>query len=52
MGVLASEAWRCDFLSEGQLANLLQIDRVEARDLIDTYETEGGAANGALDLPS
>ncbi len=52
MGVLASEAWRRDFLSEGQLANLLQIDRVEARDLIDTYETEGGAANGALDLPS
>jgi Zn-dependent peptidase ImmA (M78 family)/DNA-binding XRE family transcriptional regulator len=52
MGVLASEAWRRDFLSEGQLANLLQIDRVEARDLIDTYETEGGAASGALDLPS
>lgn len=52
MGVLASEAWRRDFLSEGQLSNLLQIDRVEARDLIDTYESEGGAASGALDLPS
>jgi Zn-dependent peptidase ImmA (M78 family)/DNA-binding XRE family transcriptional regulator len=52
MGVLASEAWRRDFLSEGQLANLLQIDRVEARDLIDTYEAEGGDAGGALDLPS
>jgi len=52
MGVLASEAWRRDFLSEGQLANLLQIDRVETRDLIDAYEAEGGAAGGALDLPS
>jgi hypothetical protein len=52
MGVLASEAWRRDFLSEGQLATLLQIDRIDARDLIDTYEAEGGAASGALDLPS
>jgi hypothetical protein len=52
LGALASEAWRRDFLSEGQLASLLQIDRVDARDLIDTYEAEGGAAGGALDFPS
>ena len=52
MGVLASEAWRRDFLSEGQLATLLQIDRIDARDLIDMYESEGGGASGALDITS
>jgi Zn-dependent peptidase ImmA (M78 family) len=51
MGVLASEAWRKDLLSEGQLANLLQIDRIDARDLIDAYAAEGGTTSGALDLP-
>ena len=31
MGVMASEAWRQALLSEGQLARLLHIDRVDAR---------------------
>jgi Zn-dependent peptidase ImmA (M78 family)/DNA-binding XRE family transcriptional regulator len=38
---LASEAWRRNLLSEGQLARLLDIDRVEAREIIDEFEAEG-----------
>jgi Zn-dependent peptidase ImmA (M78 family)/DNA-binding XRE family transcriptional regulator len=37
---LAEEAWRRKLLSEGQLARLLHIDRVEARELIDAFEAE------------
>lgn len=52
MAALASEAWRKELLSEGQLANLLHIDRLEARVLIDQYRSEGTEADGALDLPT
>lgn len=41
MSLMASEAWRRGLLSEGQLAQLLQIDRVEAREMIDEFEAEG-----------
>lgn len=41
MSLLASEAWRRGLLSEGQLARLLHIDRVEAREIIDEFEAEG-----------
>lgn len=41
MTLLSSEAWRRGLLSEGQLARLLHIDRLEAREMIDEFETEG-----------
>lgn len=41
MSALASEAWRQSLLSEGQIARLLHIDRVDARALIDEFEAEG-----------
>lgn len=41
MSLMASEAWRRGLLSEGQLARLLHIDRVEAREMIDEFEAEG-----------
>lgn len=40
LGLLAREAWKKDLLSEGQLAGLLQLDRVEIRELIDAFEDE------------
>jgi Zn-dependent peptidase ImmA (M78 family) len=40
LGMLAREAWRKNLLSEGQLAGLLQLDRVEIRELIDAFEDE------------
>lgn len=40
LGMLAREAWKKDLLSEGQLAGLLQLDRVEIRELIDAFEDE------------
>lgn len=41
MSLLASEAWRRGLLSEGQLARLLHIGRVDAREMIDDFEAEG-----------
>lgn len=40
LGMLAREAWKKNLLSEGQLAGLLQLDRVEIRGLIDAFEDE------------
>ena len=40
LGMLALEAWSKSLLSEGQLAGLLQLDRVEVRELIDAFEDE------------
>jgi Zn-dependent peptidase ImmA (M78 family) len=40
LGLLAREAWKKNLLSEGQLAGLLQLDRVEIRELIDAFEDE------------
>jgi Zn-dependent peptidase ImmA (M78 family) len=40
LGMLAREAWAKNLLSEGQLAGLLQLDRVEVRELIDAFEDE------------
>jgi hypothetical protein len=52
LGLLASEAWRRELLSEAQLARLLLIDRVEVRKLIDQFETEGVVADEAPELPT
>jgi Zn-dependent peptidase ImmA (M78 family) len=40
LGMLAREAWKKNLLSEGQLAGLLHLDRVEIRELIDAFEDE------------
>lgn len=41
MALLVGEAWAKGLLSEGQIARLLLLDRVEVRELIDAYEDEG-----------
>ena len=50
MSLMASEVWRRSLLSEGQLARLLQIDRVDARTLIDEFEEEGADTDGFRSL--
>ncbi len=40
LGMLAREIWKKNLLSEGQLASLLQLDRVDIRELIDAFEDE------------
>jgi Zn-dependent peptidase ImmA (M78 family)/DNA-binding XRE family transcriptional regulator len=48
--LLIEEAWRQDLLSEGQLANLLQLDRVEIREILDKLDIEGDEADEAPKL--
>jgi Zn-dependent peptidase ImmA (M78 family)/DNA-binding XRE family transcriptional regulator len=48
LGLLAAEAWRRGLLSEGQLARMLHIDRIELRRMFDGLEVEGSEADGAL----
>jgi Zn-dependent peptidase ImmA (M78 family)/DNA-binding XRE family transcriptional regulator len=48
LGLLAGEAWRRGILSEGQLARMLHVDRVELRRMFDGLEIEGSEADGAL----
>lgn len=50
LNLLASEAWRRELLSEGQLARLLHLDRVQVRELLDGLEIDGGDADGPLRL--
>ena len=52
LSLLASEAWRQELLSEGQLARLLHLDRVQLREILDGVETEGVEADGAPKLPA
>ena len=49
--LLAAEAWRTELLSEGQLAALLQLGRIELRELLDAAQEERSAADGAPELP-
>ena len=51
LSLLAAEAWRRELLSEGQLARLLHLDRVELREMLDDVEDEGVDADGAPKLP-
>jgi Zn-dependent peptidase ImmA (M78 family)/DNA-binding XRE family transcriptional regulator len=48
LGLLAGEAWRRALLTEGQLARMLHIDRIELRRMFDGLEVEGSEADGAL----
>jgi Zn-dependent peptidase ImmA (M78 family) len=47
LNMLAAEAHKRSLLSEGQLARLLHLPRVELRKLLDGVEVEGSAANEA-----
>ena len=51
LSLLAAEAWRQELLSEGQLARLLHLDRVQLREILDGVEVEGVDADGAPKLP-
>ena len=51
LSLLAAEAWRQELLSEGQLARLLSLDRVQLREILDDVEAEGVDADGAPKLP-
>jgi Zn-dependent peptidase ImmA (M78 family)/DNA-binding XRE family transcriptional regulator len=46
LNLLAAEAHRQGLLSEGQLARLLRLDRIELREILDGQEIEGSEADG------
>lgn len=48
LNLLASEAYRQGLLSEGQLARLLCIDRIELREVLDSQEVEGSESDGTI----
>lgn len=50
LNLLAAEVYRQGLLSEGQLARLLKLDRVELREILGDVEAEGSEANGAASL--
>jgi Zn-dependent peptidase ImmA (M78 family)/transcriptional regulator with XRE-family HTH domain len=50
LNLLAVEAHRRELLSEGQLARLLHLDRIELREILDGQENEGSEADGVLNL--
>jgi len=51
LALLAREAWKRDFYSEGQLARLLHVDRYEMREVLDGVELEESEANEFVKLP-
>lgn len=50
MSMMADEVWRRGLLSEGQLAQLLRLDRLELRAMLDGLGDEGSEADGAPKL--
>jgi Zn-dependent peptidase ImmA (M78 family)/DNA-binding XRE family transcriptional regulator len=50
LNMLAAEAYRRDLLSEGQLARLLQLDRVELCEILDDQDIQGNGEDGAPNL--
>ncbi|MFQ5535197.1 MAG: ImmA/IrrE family metallo-endopeptidase [Sphingomonadales bacterium] len=50
LALLAREAWKRGFYSEGQLAGLLQLDRHDIREVLDGAETEESEANELFKL--
>lgn len=51
MSLMVYEAWKRDLMSEGQLAELLKMRRVELRGLIDQIEFEESETDDLLKLP-
>lgn len=52
MSLMAYEAWKRGIMSEGQLAELLKLGRVEVRELIDQIELEENVTDDLLKLPN
>lgn len=50
LALLASAAWRQGLLSEGQIAELLNVDRVELRRILQDPELEGSNGDDAPEL--
>jgi Zn-dependent peptidase ImmA (M78 family)/transcriptional regulator with XRE-family HTH domain len=50
LGMLAGEAWRRELLSEGQLARLLQLDRLRLREVLDGLDIDESEADEAPEL--
>ena len=50
MSMMADEVWRRGLLSEGQLARLLRLDRLELRAMLDGLGDEGSEGDGAPKL--
>ena len=50
--LMAHAAWKRDLMSEGQLAELLKIGRVELRKLVDEIELEESDTDDLLKLPN
>jgi Zn-dependent peptidase ImmA (M78 family)/transcriptional regulator with XRE-family HTH domain len=50
VALLAREAWKREFYSEGQLARLLHLDRLEIREVLDGVEIEESEANELFKL--
>ena len=50
LNLLAAEAYRRELLSEGQLARLLRLDRVELRGMLCDLEMQEGEADGTPNL--
>jgi Zn-dependent peptidase ImmA (M78 family)/DNA-binding XRE family transcriptional regulator len=50
LNLLASEVYRQGLLSEGQLARLLHLDRIELREILSSQELEGSEADGVTNL--
>lgn len=50
LNLLAAEAYRKGLLSEGQLARLLHLDRVELREILSSQELEGSEADEVTNL--
>jgi Zn-dependent peptidase ImmA (M78 family)/DNA-binding XRE family transcriptional regulator len=46
LNLLAAEAYRQGLMSEGQLARLLHLDRIELRDMLDAEEVDGSEDDG------
>lgn len=51
LSLMAHSAWKRELMSEGQLAELLQISRVELRGIIDQIELEERETDDLLKLP-
>jgi Zn-dependent peptidase ImmA (M78 family)/transcriptional regulator with XRE-family HTH domain len=52
LNLLAAEVYRQELLTEGQLARLLHLDRIELRGILDDQEMEGGEPDGVPNLPN
>lgn len=50
LNLLAAEAYRRELLSEGQLARLLRVDRVELREMLQDIDLQEDEADGAPTL--